>query len=945
MKRAVAIFLVVFLLFLTPVVDSNLSFAGRGDRNLNTNKAEELRKYGFIEGHNGDLMTDKLLTRQQLAILICELNGVKDAASRYNETPRYKDLQKIPAWSRNYIAYCQKEGWMIGKLGYFDPTGVVSGKELAKALLNALGYQEVDWKKSIEFIKTLGIMVPDRLNMTRGQSFDVMWDAVSKPIMKSGETLGVKTGRLGEGTIAFRATGFEMVSLKTFRVHFNIPVDPESVEPEKLLIQLMENKNLEDLGGVTDRRQNVGIPHIVRAEAVLDGMAVDFHLASPIQHQVNIHYDVFGIRSANDNGIQHTMVLYSGLLNALDQSLPVVERVEIKGEKLLEITFSEPIQTLGTVEIDDGNSGITVLKIGARGLGTNKIGLRVDGTFQKGSTYTFRIKDFKDLAGYGNVHNTLTASIGTIAANQNPTVKAGGQTFDYVELVFGAPVKGLKKEQFFHSYDIYKAIKITKEDSFRSAEVKPYEFVDRAFVWFYDYTLPDAHAIPGEGAVLHIDGKDIVDGFGRALGKQQMSVLPQNQIDAPKVVAVELLDLKTLKVVFDRVVSEFKIDVVERQRNGNAFSDYVRNRPAKEFEIVLPYKAGGDLGVRIREAIDAGIGRRKQQGDANILVSVGDRIPPKVWYAVRRLRDGKASLIVAFDERVDKGALIASNYQIRVKTSDGERFQPLTNKPSFVGNYFSIVEIPLTDDEFRSMTQDAQILVKDIADATGNTQTEVVSLDEDIPMMVVSAVTRGKNEVIARIYGSVEVVNPEGFSLVANRLVVGSVSHEEEGVTTLNLLLANDEVFSPLRAKDPGFFLIEPGALATFTGEENSAEILYNNVYDQTKPYLKTIAMQTQRSIRLTFSEEIHPVPLEIVKDFEIEADGVKLDPGKHFEVQMKIMGDGFYINMLDVPLSSTNPKFASEAKVFKVNFAPVYTKDTNKNVAEPFDEVILRFE
>lgn len=940
MRRTAAIILVLFLLFSTlgSAVGSNISYANWENEKAdswNTNKAEQLRKYGFIQGYNGDLMTDKLLTRQQLAILICELQGVKEAASRYDVTPHYKDLDKIPSWSRNYIAYCQKEKWMIGKQGYFDPTGPVTGQELAKAMLNALGYQDVPWKECMDYIKTLGIVIPPKRSMTRGQSFDVMWEVVSRPIMKSGEILGVKTGRLGEGAVAFRAIKLEMASLKSFRVHFNRPVDPESVEPDKLLIQVVETKKKDEVGGLEERMIGA-VPRVLKAEVVLDGMAVDFYLSEAIRHQVDIHYDVFGIRSAEEvDGVQHTMALFSGVMNALDQSLPIVERVVISGDKLLDIYFSEPIASIGTVEIDGGNSGLSVLKHGVRGIGTDKLSFAVTGAFQKGVSYTFTIKGFKDIVGYANVNHTSSAAIGGAAIADKPTVKAGAQAFEYVELVFNTPVKGITKERFYHSYDIYKALKVTKKDSFHSEEVKPYEYVDRVYVWFYDFTVPNAFAIPGEGATLHIEGKNIVDGFGNAIGKQQMAVLPQGIIDAPKVLGVEVVDLSTLRVVFDRVVVGFSLYVKDKKTGESMAPAPLTEPPAKEFLIRLGAKARGDLNVSIIDAIDAGIGGQKQKGEAFFSLAVGDKIPPKVEYAVRSLKDGKATLIIAFDEVVEKGAVIASNYQILVNTPSGKVFRPITRKPEFLGHTFTIIGVELTAEEFKSMASPAQILVKDVADTAGNMGSEIVAIEENIPIFVIGAYTQGKNEVIAKFHTGIEVLNPEGFMLGDKKLAVGSMWFNEFGDTVLNLVLANEERFDAITAGKPGDLIIKKGAIATFTGEGNSEDIRFRLVLDKAKPYVEKAEMLRKGVVRFRFNEAMFDNNETMAEGFVIEADGALLEANRHFTVVLNDTDREIDIYMQDVPIVQNGTTLANEAKEYKIRLVPRNLRDKMQNEAE----------
>ena len=66
--------------------------------------AEMLYKYGFIAGNNGDLMVDKELTRAEMAVLVAEMNGLKDETANYGATANFSDVE-AGKWYTPYVAY------------------------------------------------------------------------------------------------------------------------------------------------------------------------------------------------------------------------------------------------------------------------------------------------------------------------------------------------------------------------------------------------------------------------------------------------------------------------------------------------------------------------------------------------------------------------------------------------------------------------------------------------------------------------------------------------------------------------------------------------------------------------------------------------------------------------------------------------------------------------
>lgn len=167
-----------------------------------TTAGMELQKAGFVAGdENGNLMEDTAMTRAMLAVLVAELNGVKENAKTYAIAPEFKDV-KADDWFGPYVAYAAKEGWFKGDTeGNFNPNASVSDQTMATVMLRALGYEPA-WETAVSEAKAMGLPVgaADAAMMTRGEAFATMWGVVNTPKKGSDVALGVELGKIEPAT-------------------------------------------------------------------------------------------------------------------------------------------------------------------------------------------------------------------------------------------------------------------------------------------------------------------------------------------------------------------------------------------------------------------------------------------------------------------------------------------------------------------------------------------------------------------------------------------------------------------------------------------------------------------------------------------------------------------------------------------------------------------------
>lgn len=158
-----------------------------------------LYQYKFIEGRSS---TEKVLdeggvfTREQMASIILEINGLLEDARLQKMESKFADTDQMGAWARPLIAYCAEHGILQGTGNQmFSPKSQVTGKMLAQLLLRALGYPEVQWNGVEQKMAELGLPVVNK-KLTRGEAFDYIWKAITLPICSDGGILAVKLGKL-----------------------------------------------------------------------------------------------------------------------------------------------------------------------------------------------------------------------------------------------------------------------------------------------------------------------------------------------------------------------------------------------------------------------------------------------------------------------------------------------------------------------------------------------------------------------------------------------------------------------------------------------------------------------------------------------------------------------------------------------------------------------------
>lgn len=156
-----------------------------------------LKAAGFVAGdQDGNLNEDQPLTREQMMVLIAEMNGVKEEAATFGIPADFSDVNEND-WFAPYVWYAFYQGWTAGMGdGSFGAGVAVDSRMAATFMLKALDYEVTDYNASVEQATDLGIEIASTASLTRGEGFKAMWSTVNLPKQGSDVALGVELGRI-----------------------------------------------------------------------------------------------------------------------------------------------------------------------------------------------------------------------------------------------------------------------------------------------------------------------------------------------------------------------------------------------------------------------------------------------------------------------------------------------------------------------------------------------------------------------------------------------------------------------------------------------------------------------------------------------------------------------------------------------------------------------------
>ena len=180
----------------------------------NTEAVDMCTALNIIGGYpDGTFKPEGNITRAEVTKMICvALNGGEEPAVSTNATPTFNDVRgnANAAWAEGYIESCATQGIVSGVGGgKFAPNGNVTGAQLAKMLLVALGYKaDIQnftgnaWATNVNVLATQKGLYKDleKLDvsaaLTRDNAAQMIWNALQAKEVTYEYTLVSENGQL-----------------------------------------------------------------------------------------------------------------------------------------------------------------------------------------------------------------------------------------------------------------------------------------------------------------------------------------------------------------------------------------------------------------------------------------------------------------------------------------------------------------------------------------------------------------------------------------------------------------------------------------------------------------------------------------------------------------------------------------------------------------------------
>jgi len=877
--------------------------------------AQMLFENNFIVGDGtGNLMVEKELTRNEMAVLFAQMYGKEVEAAAFVAPANFTDADTF-GWAASFISFAQASEWVKGYPdGSYQPLNVVTGKELLSALMQVLGY-EFTWETLVADAAAVGLTVSTEGPILRGAAFETMWVAVSEiEINGEGMTIGEKTGKIEPAAPVVTDLAIESVmadNLKEVYVTFNQEVDEETVIDDNFAMT-----------GSLD----------FDVALMEDGMTAVVTIDTQMANQVEYTLTVDGVAALTGSELSDVDVKFT----AFDATLPTVEGLTYTGPKNFEIEFSEPIEVYPTVTVKTGNSTLSVNTAGMTGMGTNVITVPLFSTMVDGTTYTIKITNAEDFAGYKSVIRTIEAEY--VKDVTPPTAMVVEATQEYVLVEFSKPVKGLSEDFFSHSFSAWTALKVTAGDSFDDAAVTEGTEV---YVWFYGDDSTNERPIPAGTTSFTItnDDDDIVDLWGNEFAEATFSITVTADKVAPEVASIEITGETEFTVVFTKNVNFTASNVEVLDVDGeeiDGVSITIDQDPdgdnTKEYAVDFAENMAGETVLIMIEDVKDTTLLENKMADFSVALEVTDKTGPVIDKAT--YDEVENELFVFFNEDVDaETALEGANYYLL----NGTTYTKLSVDPEFINGSDTLVfELTSTQDALVNVAS-TKLFVIGVEDVAGNeidpTIVNTIQVHSVAVVPTFDTVEATANDTLVVTYNEeLALVDIDAYRVGVTSAQAMEIALED-GVTVVTLTFPED-FFLALNEGTAFTLSYNDETLVKNLFDVSPSDVETMAVVDKIKPEVDTIYL-VGNEIEITFTETLATANQALYAfDLVVTEDGDELVAGVDYTTTVSGMVLTVAFDAYD---ATAEYEVASKATI-------TYIKDdaTVGNKAVVFDDAVL---
>lgn len=505
------------------------------------------------------------------------------------------------------------------------------------------------------------------------------------------------------------------------------------VQPDELTVTSVTADNLKEvvvefsavLDEDTVKTDNIeidGFDKDISVELQEDGRTVVItagKVGENLENQKTYTLKVKNVKDTTGMEVEETEIEFE----VFDGTRPEAEEIKVTGPSNLEIVFSEPIEEGGDVEVKSGNS--TIGTGDYEGYGSRTISITVWTELKDGETYEVIVKDFKDYAGLINISKTFEVEY--VKDTEPPVAEITKVEQTHIKVEFSKPVKGLHKENFYHTFTAWEAKGIYKDEAMTD-EIEPEDSVKTVWVKFADDADSDRPLAEGTqrvGIRGKYDDVDVVDNWGNKFEGVEIDVTVTVDKEAPEVTSITVESEDELKVTFNKVVnfSEDNIEVLDT--DGKEIDDVSvtvdpNDKAAKEFIVDLGTELPGKtIVVKITDVEDTALHPNKLS-EYKATIEITDKTAPTVTVSYKvELKDSdfaKGYLYFFFNEDVTSTATDKNNYA----RMDGNQLKSFDKSPRFFDGR-AVVELEINKEEYEAIILGSNdLFVQKIEDNAGN---------------------------------------------------------------------------------------------------------------------------------------------------------------------------------------------------------------------------------
>ncbi|MDO4754476.1 MAG: S-layer homology domain-containing protein, partial [Bacillota bacterium] len=592
------------------------------------------------EGYKGDLMVDKTLSRAEACVLLAELYGEKEEASKYTRKSTFSDIDE-KEWYAPFVNYAQKREWFAGYPdGRFGPNDSITVQAWATLMLKVLNRFDT-WENAVSDLKKVGVRIyaVDASKMKRGEAFDAMWAVVNQPAKGDKVSLGVKLGKLKAKDAEI--VGTETPSLKMIELKVSDKLDRKTAEdPSSYQFLNADDEVLE-------------IDSVVYDENA-DKVSVVFK--NILKENTRITISELGVKTAHDGNL---LIGDFGVHTVKDGKAPEIVEMVSLGTKAIKVVFSEPISG------KDGELSKSNDFIFDRQLSVKRVFLTEDDTVAiielntstVGTLSVFPQRSIRDYSGYALISEQKKYSV---------DMKPDASDFFIEKVLKVSPVELVVK------LNKNMALSSRKIDGFWVGNAKAdsnvelrgnilklsfknhYLPVGKATFVIKRNALNDYSGVSNQEAKIEIDvpaDKEIPVSEGVVVEKQNQIRIPFNE---------------PLKKTGSKLLSKSNYKLIGREEDVSKLISSV-NYDSSNYTIIINTSKDllGDYRIELQEVLDLS----GNDGATYYEFTVGDVTPPSPskWNARLYYAGGKEQLIVIkFDEAMKtdgiESVLNSANY-------------------------------------------------------------------------------------------------------------------------------------------------------------------------------------------------------------------------------------------------------------------------------------------